>query len=311
MIARRRPWIVAVLGLVLGLGLPVPARATPAPAAAATPSTAVPPESLAQPPRPSLRDAGWWHWSYLIDWGLMLAVAGTGAGISKITPYERSFTLNTPRIDYASREETIPSWGLIPISALPLVVFGIAQASGPSGHDFHHATLGLGEALAVTLVLSSTLKVSIGRLRPDFLDRCQLVNLECTGDPDEIRTGRRSFPSGHASLSFAAGTYLSLYLWGKLSPLDGLHWLWKIPALVLPLAGATFVAWTRVRDHRHHWEDVLAGGLLGMGSAALGYVLNFHPPWSRNAGKPRRRKQVTVVPVVGSDRIGLAVQGGF
>ncbi len=238
-------------------------------------------------------------------------MAGAGAGIKDIKPYERSFTLNTPGIDHAYQEEIIPSWGLLPIVTMPLVFIGIAQAAGPSWHDVHHATLGLGEALAVTLVITSTLKVSIGRLRPDFLARCQPVNLECTGDPVVIRTGRRSFPSGHASLSFASGTYLSLYLWGKLSPLDGLHWIWKVPAILLPMAGATFVAWTRIQDHRHHWGDVVAGGFIGLGSAALGYLLNYHPPWSPKAGRPRHRKRLTVVPTAGVNHVGLAVGGGF
>jgi len=241
----------------------------------------------------------------------MLGVAGAGAGINLVKPRKRSFTLNTPRIDHAHHAETVPSLWIILTAALPLATFGIAQAGGPSWHDFHHATLGLGEALGVTMLLTGVLKVSVGRLRPDFLARCEPVALQCTGDPVEVREGRLSFPSGHSSLSFAGGTYLSLYLWGKLSPLGGRHWLWKVPVLLLPVAAATLVAWSRVRDRRHHWEDVLGGGLIGFGSAVLGYLLNYPLPWSGSAGKPRRRKRFTVVPVAGADRVGLAVQGGF
>ena len=96
----------------------------------------------------------------------------------------------------------------------------------------------------------------------------------------------------------------------KVAPLL-LHWLWKVPVLLAPMAAATFVAWSRVRDHRHHWEDVLGGGLIGFGCAVAGYLLNYHLPWSKDAGTPRRRKRLTVVPVAGKDRLGLVVQGGF
>lgn len=59
-----------------------------------------------------------------------------------------------------------------------------------------------------------------GRPRPDFLSRCfgdinlkeffvefpangvLLTSLNCTGDPDTIIEGRRSFPSGHSSCMF-------------------------------------------------------------------------------------------------------------
>jgi membrane-associated phospholipid phosphatase len=300
----RRTRGAAVLAIAFLLGVTGAARAAPA--------TALAPPTPASAPQSQPRDPGWWHWSYLIDWGLMVGVVGASAGIYNAKPHERSFTLDTPRIDHAHREETAPGIWLILTVALPLATFGIAQAGGPSWHDFHHATLGMGEALGVAMLITGVLKVSIGRLRPDFLARCQPdANLHCTGDPDEVRQGRLSFPSGHSSLSFAAGTYMSLYLWGKLSPLKGLHWLWKVPTLLLPMASATFMAWSRVHDHRHHWEDVLGSSLIGFGSAVLGYLLNYHLPWSKDAGKPRRRKQLTVVPVAGTDRVGLAVQGGF
>ncbi len=302
---------LAVLCLALLIGTTAVAQAAPViPPATEAPTAATTPRPAPKAPQP--RDPGWWHWSYLVDWGLVLAVGGAGAGLNYAKPAKRTFTLNTPRIDHMGRDETVPSIWLVLTAALPLATFGLAQAGGPSWHDFHHATLGLGEALSVTLLLSGVLKASVGRLRPDFLYRCQPdANLHCTGVPDEIEEGRRSFPSGHTSLSFAAGTYISLYLWGKLSSLRGLHWLWKVPVLLVPMAAATFVAWSRVHDRRHHWEDVLGGSLIGFGSAVMGYLLNYHLPWSSRAGQPRRRKSIQVVPVASTDRVGLTLQGSF
>lgn len=53
-----------------------------------------------------------------------------------------------------------------------------------------------------------------GRLRPDFLSRCQWnnVKLKCTGDAQQILEGRRSFPSGHAAHSFAGGMFAASWL---------------------------------------------------------------------------------------------------
>ena len=76
--------------------------------------------------------------------------------------------------------------------------------------------------LGVEISVKTILKVSVGRLRPDFLARCQIdptgaeqlnkeqlskfhvnmaTNYPCTGNRSEIIEGRRSFPSGHASLA--------------------------------------------------------------------------------------------------------------
>lgn len=66
---------------------------------------------------------------------------------------------------------------------------------------------------------------------------------------------RRSFPSGHTSLSFAAATYLDRRY----------GWSWGAPAF----AAATLVGVARVESHDHHWYDVLAGAALGGGTAWL------------------------------------------
>ncbi len=88
-------------------------------------------------------------------------------------------------------------------------------------------------------------------------------------------SNRRSFPSGHASLSFAAATSIL----ERRGPEEG------IPALAL----ASFVGLARVEARKHYWYDVLAGAAIG----TAGGLLITHPladkrvavvPWGDSHG---------------------------
>lgn len=65
-------------------------------------------------------------------------------------------------------------------------------------------------------------------------------------------TSNDSFPSNHTANSFAAAT--TMY--------RRYGWKYGAPAYVV----ASLVGNGRVRAHRHHWRDVLAGALLGTSS---------------------------------------------
>ena len=63
-----------------------------------------------------------------------------------------------------------------------------------------------------------------------------------------------SFPSGHATAAFAAATVES-----DLHPKQAALWF----------TGATLISYSRIRLHRHYGRDVIAGALLGYGTARL------------------------------------------
>ena len=68
-------------------------------------------------------------------------------------------------------------------------------------------------------------------------------NLHCTGHPDEINEGRKSFPSGHSSFSFAVYGFAFLYLSAKIRIYSRKNfasdkfWIWKFLFSVSLLVG--------------------------------------------------------------------------
>jgi diacylglycerol diphosphate phosphatase/phosphatidate phosphatase len=121
----------------------------------------------------------------------------------------------------------------------------------------------------------------IGRLRPDFLARCIPEVTESGSaickqvNKYLVEEGRRSFPSGHASTSFAGLSFIALFLAGQLRIYDGTAMALKLAACFSPIVLAIAVTISRVTDHRHHWHDVAAGGALGLLITLITYPLYF------------------------------------
>lgn len=87
-----------------------------------------------------------------------------------------------------------------------------------------------------TLGVTELLKFSIHKRRPDYSDN-------------------RSFPSGHTAITFADAAFLQR------------RYGWKIGAPAYALAA--YVGWGRTFAKKHDWWDVLAGVVIGAGSAYI------------------------------------------
>ncbi|KAJ5482301.1 hypothetical protein N7475_001113 [Penicillium sp. IBT 31633x] len=192
--------------------------------------------------------------------------------------------------------------------------------------------MGLALALASAWTATQGLKVLLGKPRPDLLSRCDpdvariaeftvgglgdqvrgaatLVSWEiCRSTSNSLRIdGFASFPSGHASFSFAGLTYLTLWLCAKFSvafpylpryPVENQSHtddsssvrkrgaappVYLMLIVFVPTATACFIAASRWFDYRHHGFDILFGSAVGIFFAYIGFNM-YHLPIRRGAG---------------------------
>ncbi|KAK4747519.1 hypothetical protein SAY87_014105 [Trapa incisa] len=233
-------------------------------------------------------------WTYLYDWLNLMLVGLLLITIHLVHPFYR-FVGRNMMIDlkYPLKENTVPFWA-VPIIAvgLPTAIFIAIYFRKRDVCDLHHAILGLLYSALVTSVITNAIKNAVGRPRPDFFWRCfpdgkdvydRFGNVICHGKDNVVHEGYRSFPSGHTSGSFAGLTFLSLYLAGKMQAFDHRGHIAKLCIVFLPLLLASLIGISRVDDYWHHWQDVFAGGLLGLVVAVFCY-LHFFPPPYHSAG---------------------------
>ncbi|XP_022373682.1 phospholipid phosphatase 1 isoform X2 [Enhydra lutris kenyoni] len=153
---------------------------------------------------------------------------------------------------------------------------------------------------AASQSLTDIAKYSIGRLRPHFLDVCDLdwskincsvgyiENYICRGNAQKVKEGRLSFYSGHSSFSMYCMLFVALYLQARMKG----DWARLLrPTLQFGLVAVSiYVGLSRVSDYKHHWSDVLTGLIQGALVAVLVavYVADFFK--NRNSFKERKEE---------------------
>ncbi len=125
-------------------------------------------------------------------------------------------------------------------------------AAGLIKHDkkLQKDALYMGGAYIVSAAITQSLKKIVDRKRP-FEDYSFIIKRD-----DE--SGGMSFPSGHTTAAFVTATSLSLRY---------RKWYVIAPAYVW----ATSVAWARMYQGVHYPSDVLAGAVIGAGTAWVSY----------------------------------------
>lgn len=163
--------------------------------------------------------------------------------LQRINSNENVFLKNYSRVT----SETMPYISI----GTPLVMSAIALVE--KDDKLLKNALYVGASLAVDITFTYALKVGVSRQRP-YVTYPDLVR------PYKIMSDR-SFPSGHTSVAFALATSLTMKYpkWYVIAP----FYFW-----------AASVGYSRMNLGVHYPTDVMAGAVLGAGSAYLTYVLN-------------------------------------
>ncbi|VBB81709.1 Putative protein of unknown function [Podospora comata] len=253
----------------------------------------------------------------LVSWKDLLAMAvfgGAALGIYQ-APYAstRNFpiTFNQsgdivyPELAYPHRGWIIsPQLSGVIAVVIPLGVIFLAQIRIKSFWDLNNAVLGLLYSMILSSFFQVVIKNLIGGFRPYFLDICQpdislassnnatglngvgfqqiMYTIEICTNPDKaaIKTAITSFPSGHATSAWAGYGFLFLWMnaklkvWGNYQ--TSFYWLVLLTA---PVLGATLLASCLTVDQAHHWYDILAGSIIGIGTSIACYRLVYAAVW--------------------------------
>ncbi|CCA71019.1 related to DPP1-diacylglycerol pyrophosphate phosphatase [Serendipita indica DSM 11827] len=246
-------------------------------------------------------DFSWLDRSYLIDWILVVVWYSLSNIFIYVPVFERDIPPQDAAIGHTHRPNQVNGAMLHLLSdGIPIAVVLIMALTRRSLIELHHGLLAFFSSTSLQRLVVGFLKNRVGRLRPDFLDRCQWNGRYCTGDTSLIRDGRRSFPSGHSSAAFAGMAFLFFYFadktdcFRKRPQFAPRSWrssvLLRVSITISPLFLSTWIAVTRLEDYRHHKEDVIVGSLIGTLSSWLMYRVYFQDPFSTSrepAGEPR------------------------
>jgi diacylglycerol diphosphate phosphatase/phosphatidate phosphatase len=247
-----------------------------------------------------------------------------GLSLDLVQPFNSTFLERDLSLSKERLAASIPSWLLgILCAALPAALLLCLECAshvkqGGRGFPQPFLLLGLGLALASTMLATNALKNAIGSKRPNFFALCQYSGYQEAlasrnassaawlayeaatqlGAPGSLAKcaaaaadAQRSFPSGHSSLSFAGLAFLALALRAS-AGLGAGDWL--SPAALAagsPLALAMYIAATRVRENWHREVDVSVGALLGSTLALVAWhtvarLRGVAPPLCGDKPKP-------------------------
>jgi membrane-associated phospholipid phosphatase len=222
------------------------------------------------------------------------------AGAAAIGPFDRSIATEI-REPSAQNDKTAAraASAFNYIGSRGVVIAGLATYGiGRLGHFTRVADLGLhtSEALFVSAGVTSILKGLAGRQRPGIAG---------TDDPDDFKFGggfgkhaSTSFPSGHATASFAFATLVTL---------ETHHWKPSSSWYVAPVmfGGAMMVGVARLYSNAHWASDVVMGAGVGTFTALEVYRFNH----VTNRHNRVNRWLLTAVPSVSPSMSGGATLG--
>jgi len=169
-------------------------------------------------------------------------------------------------------------WRPVPVALSFVLLSTAAPAQASRGGWDGASTIGRDVLVAAALITPAVQGDWSGELQAvgSLVVAGGTTKLLKEGFPERRPDGsdRKSFPSGHTSIAFAAAATLE----------NRYGWKAGLPALAV----ATFVGVGRIEAKRHHWYDTVAGASIGLASGFL-LTRQRHPavrlvPWGDSKG---------------------------
>lgn len=222
----------------------------------------------------------------LIDFAVIVAVLVLIflTELNYIPHVQQGFYCGDQSISYPHTGETVKPKTLFSVMFLgpALLLWAIERLrpdGGASGNKIWHWYRSYLVTIATFTMLSQTLKISTGGLRPHFLHTCApdaaqnctigeyIPSYTClnTGEFTSfmVSDSSLSFPSAHAGSSTFTSLFCTYYIHMRFTP-NRKGFLLKPLVMSLSIAWALVVTVSRVVDRRHHWWDCVAGCILGL-----------------------------------------------
>ncbi|OHT04532.1 PAP2 superfamily protein [Tritrichomonas foetus] len=193
-----------------------------------------------------------------------------------------------PHYDTGMKEAT----NLFVVVICPVIVYSILYGiiktkgimDGLIPFDYLFVIIGHIGCVILTNILGNILKLQVGRPRPDFFDVLGINANSETAQPDGMSNKQyiecfKSFPSGHTTSAACGMIYFILFLQKAIIT----HQFWIYFLKICPILYTFYIAAMRITEHRHHFEDVLAGLIIGLTfpiiffSGATEYIFTQQP----------------------------------
>ena len=232
---------------------------------------------------------------------LIILIPSIVLRFSSVEPFHRGYFCLDTSIQYPYVEhQTVPSY----LCLLIWIILGVFHftMSFITHRSWKMLMQGVYKFLlgfSLCLLVTDVSKFSLGRLRPYFMAVCnpnldfvcydhQIEESEydengtyfypeihhqryvdevdtCTTlDRNVLKEARLSFVSGHASTSFYAAVFLTIFMNSYIT-----EWSVRILLQITHILLAIWISITRITDYMHHPEDVVFGCILGIFTALL------------------------------------------
>ncbi|KAL1509365.1 hypothetical protein ABEB36_004118 [Hypothenemus hampei] len=156
---------------------------------------------------------------------------------------------------YPSLPSIVPKWSLyLLLIIIPAIIFLIEYMINQKPKEIIKGVYALTLVYMMNGIFTVTLKLLVGRPRPNFFMRC--------------------FPDGYGTdINNCTGEYK-----GYMDD-SGRHKGWKCLLVSIPVIIAVLIGVSRTCDYHHHYSDILFGAIMGMG---ISYSVYYAYYWSED-----------------------------